>query len=167
MCANNCECNCTSPITMYCSLPSPNPTQCFDSICKRNGTCCEIQIISSSSQIVICNSTSLTQTLHNTVVVVEFTTSSVVSKIITSIKSSITTFFQTSSFAQSTSSRYSSVKSEKMPSITPHFSTLSSAESTILIVLAQTRALSTLSRASLILTREMMLLVPQQLSQYQ
>ena len=126
MCASNCECNCmSSPITMYCSLPSPYLTQCFDSICKRNGTCCELQIISSSSQIVICNSTSLTQTIATCKLedLNKCTTSSVVSKIMTSIKTSITTFFQTSSFTQTTSSTYSSVKSEKRPS--SYVSTLS------------------------------------------
>ena len=92
-----------------------------------------ISTIHSSLSIVNYNSTSFTQTTatHKTKDLVEFTTrSSVVPKIMTSIKSLIITSFQTASFTQSTSSTNSNVKSETRPSITPYFTTLSSIDST-------------------------------------
>ena len=87
----------------------------------------------SSVAILNYNSTSFTQTtaIHKTKYLLEFTTTSVVPKIMTSIKSLIITSSQTASFTQSTSSTNSNVKSEKRPSITPHFTTLSSIDSTI------------------------------------
>ena len=131
MCESSCECNCTKSITMDCSLPSPVLMSCSTDNCTKDSLCCNVHV---NPRVVFCNSISLTPTTtHKTEDLIEFTTT---------INSSIITFFQTSSFIQSTST-YSNVKSEnttltsnmhivkseKRPSITPNVTTLSSIDS--------------------------------------
>ena len=129
MCESTCQCNCTTSVSMYCSLPSPDLMSCSANNCRNHSLCCNVHVI---SPVVSCNSTTTTtQKMEDQV---EPTT--------TSTQPSIINFFQTSSLTQSTSSslksenttsRYSSIKSKKTSSITPNFTTLLSTESTISI----------------------------------
>ena len=121
MCESSCQCDCTKSITMDCSLPSPVLMSCSTDNCNKDSLCCNVHVI---APVMSCNLTSLTSTTHKSEGLIEFT--------VTSTKLPIMPFLQTSSFTQSTSSTYSTpgVKSNKSPLITPHFTKLSSIDST-------------------------------------